>query len=166
MAQERYRLLAAVIAEHPERQVVGRTRLQKTIKLLQRLGLPTDYSYMLYFYGPYSEGLQAEIGMLEHFGLVTESQKLTQDERPYYRLTASADARLDDLAPFRGPIALMATAAPVVLELAATYDAFREQDLDHDTAIKMLREKKGEKCHGGNEREALLLLSKLGLSAQ
>ena len=34
--------LAGVIAAHDGRRVVGRTRLQKTVKLLQRLGLPTD----------------------------------------------------------------------------------------------------------------------------
>jgi hypothetical protein len=37
MDVEQERLLAAVIAAHKDRQVTGRTRLQKTIKLLQRL---------------------------------------------------------------------------------------------------------------------------------
>ncbi|KKL80241.1 hypothetical protein LCGC14_2006760, partial [marine sediment metagenome] len=45
MSIENYRWLAGLIAAHPERKVVGRTRLQKEVKLLQRCGFPTDYSY-------------------------------------------------------------------------------------------------------------------------
>jgi len=70
MKPERFRLLAAVIAAHPKGIVLSSSRLQWTIKLLQGLGLPTDYDYMLHFYGPYSHGLQAEIGLLEHLGLI------------------------------------------------------------------------------------------------
>src|SRR5207253_2439929 len=72
MEVEQERLLAAVIAAHENHQVVGRTRLQKTIKLLQRLGLPTDYGYMNFFYGPYSEAVQTDIRLLAHQGLVSE----------------------------------------------------------------------------------------------
>lgn len=68
--REKFLWLAAVIAAHPEHKVVGRTRLQKTVKLLQRLGAPMDYDYMIHFYGPYSEGVQADIGLLEAFGFV------------------------------------------------------------------------------------------------
>ena len=63
---EKFRWLAAVVAAHPEHKVVGRTRLQKTVKLLQRLGAPLDYDYTIHFYGPYSEGVQADIGLLEN----------------------------------------------------------------------------------------------------
>jgi hypothetical protein len=41
--KERFRWLAAAITAHPDRKVVGRTRLQKEIKLLQRLKFPTEY---------------------------------------------------------------------------------------------------------------------------
>ena len=79
---ESFRWLAGVIAAHPDQQVVGRTRLQKEIKLLQRLGLPTDYSYSTHFYGPYSEELQAEIGLLESIGIVTEEEHTSRDDTP------------------------------------------------------------------------------------
>lgn len=62
---ERFQWLAAVIAAHPEHKVIGRTRLQKTVKLLQRLGVPTRFGYKLHHYGPYSEDLQSEIGLLQ-----------------------------------------------------------------------------------------------------
>src|SRR5947209_17166 len=64
--------LAAVIAAHDKRRLMGRTRLQKTVKLLQRLGMPTDYRYTIFFYGPYSEGVFSDIQLLQRLGLVTE----------------------------------------------------------------------------------------------
>ncbi len=70
MSIENYRWLAALVAAHPERKVFGRTRLQKEVKLLQRLGFPTDYSYTIHFYGPYSESLQGDIGLLDAFDFV------------------------------------------------------------------------------------------------
>ncbi|HHL39548.1 MAG TPA: hypothetical protein ENJ37_03480 [Deltaproteobacteria bacterium] len=162
MNPERFRLLAAVIAAHPGRQVIGRTRLQKTIKLLQRIGLPTDYDYMLHFYGPYSDGLQAEIGLLEHLGLVEEKSCLSADDRPYYVIKSKPEAALKEVEEkFGDAIKLMAQADPVVLELAATYDAFREAGMTHEQALANIRRKKGAKCENKNEEKALELLEKL-----
>src|SRR5688572_23343240 len=121
---EKFRLLAGVIAAHPGRRIVGRTKLQKAIKLLQRKGFPTDYAYTNYFYGPYSEGVHADIGLLRHFNLVDEEEKTAQDGSVYYILTAVPDAELPEVRPFQPLIDRMDAAKPVVLELAATYDAF------------------------------------------
>ena len=164
MTKERFRWLAGVIAAHPDREVHGRTRLQKTIKLLQRLGFPTDYSYTIHFYGPYSEGLQAEIGLLEAFGLVKEDIEHSQDGTPYYVLQATPEAVLPELTDYQFAINTMSGAVPVVLELAATYDSFREMGSDHREAIARLRRKKGSKCEEGNQENALTLLDDLGLN--
>jgi uncharacterized protein YwgA len=163
MIKERFRWLAGVIAAHPDREVHGRTRLQKTIKLLQRLGFPTDYSYKIHFYGPYSEGLQAEIGLLEAFGLVNEHLKQTRDGTPYYVLHAAPEAAMSEIAPYQSAIEEMNSAVPVVLELAATYDSFREMGSDHSEAMARLHRKKGDKCLDGNDTTALELLGRLGL---
>lgn len=166
---EKYRWLAAVIAAHPENKVYGRTRLQKTVKLLQRLKAPMDYDYMIHFYGPYSEGVQSDIGLLESFGLVEEQQCMSQDGSPYFVLHASADAQKlaeqPEVKPFRSAIETMSAADAVVLELAATYDAFREMGDDHKTALERLKRKKGTKCDGGRTTKALALLRKLRLKA-
>src|SRR5205823_2367627 len=106
-AMEQFRWLAAVIAAHPGRQVTGRTRLQKTMKLLQRLGLPTSYSFTLHFYGPYSEGIQSDISLLEHLDLVKEEEHKTQDGLAYYLFCATALAESTDIQPFRPMIELM-----------------------------------------------------------
>ena len=161
---EKFRWLAAVIAAHPNRRVVGRTRLQKTIKLLQRLGLPTDYGYTIFFYGPYSEGLHADIGLLKHFGLIEEEERKGQDGSTYYIISATEESALPrDIGPFQRWIDKLQASDATVLELAATYDSFRGMGTDHDEAIVRLRRKKGTKCDGGNEEAALRLLRDLDL---
>ena len=161
--KEGFRWLAGAIAAHKDRKVVGRTRLQKEIKLLQRLGFPTEYSYTLFFYGPYSEGLQADIGFLQAFGLVKEEERSSQQGDKYFVLTASAEADMPEMAPFQRFIDLMQNADSVVLELAATYDMFRTMKSDHEEAMMRLRRKKGAKCDNGNGAKALELLHELGL---
>jgi uncharacterized protein YwgA len=161
--KERFRWLAAAIAAHKDRKVVGRTRLQKEIKLLQRLGYPTEYSYTLFFYGPYSEGLHAEVRFLQAFGLVTEEERSSHQGEIYFILTASPDAVMPETAPYQRFIDLLQDADAVVLELAATYDMFRTMKSDHEDAMMRLRRKKGAKCDNGNDKKALELLRELGL---
>lgn len=161
--KERFRWLAAAIAAHADRKVVGRTRLQKEIRLLQRLKFPTEYAYTLHFYGPYSEGLHADIGLLESLGLVEEVAQISREGAPYYILRATAEAELPEIEEYRRFIDVMDVADSVVLELAATYDMFRAMGSDHGEAIQRLRRKKGSKCDEGREDVALGLLERLGL---
>jgi len=166
---EKFFWLAAVIAAHKDHKVVGRTRLQKTVKLLKRMGAPLDYDYMIHFYGPYSEGVQADIGLLENFGLVEEERRLAQDGSEYFILQAKEDADKlvpsKELEPFLKPIKTLEETDATILELAATYDAFREFGDDHETAMQRLRRKKGAKCDAGRDQKALSLLEELGLDA-
>ena len=86
--------LAAVVAAHDGRRVVGRTRLQKTVKLLQRLGMPTDYLFTIFFYGPYSEGLFRDIGRCGALGLLTEVEHPgPEGGTPYFVLQADRRGR-------------------------------------------------------------------------
>lgn len=166
MKIENYRWLAGVIAAHEDRKLVGRTRLQKEIKLLQSLGLPSTYRYKTHFYGPYSEGLQADIDLITSVGLVNESEQTNANEtQTYYVFEANEEAELPSEAfdEFQAALKLMEKNKPVILELAATYVSFREMGEDHESALERLRLKKGKKCGGGNEVEALALLDDLGL---
>src|SRR5262245_64961410 len=93
--------LAAVIAAHEGRRVVGRTRLQKTVKLLQRLGLPTDYLYTIFFYGPYSEGVFRDMQLLQQMGLISETEHTSPEgAAPYFVLRASEQAEMAELEPW------------------------------------------------------------------
>ena len=163
---ENYRRLAGLIAAHKDRKVVGRTRLQKTVKLLQRCGFPTTYGYTIYFYGPYSEELHSGLRQAEAFGLVSEEEHQAQDGTTYYTITASKDAELAGIKEYQPLIDRLAQTDPVVLELAATYDAFRELGCGHTEALQRLRRKKGDKCDKGRDAQALKLLQSIGLSTK
>ncbi|MGD9713903.1 MAG: hypothetical protein AB7V46_17875 [Thermomicrobiales bacterium] len=155
--------LAAVIAAHEGHRVVGRTRLQKTVKLLQRLGLPTDYRYSIFFYGPYSEGVFGDVQLLQQMGLVREEEHPGEGSNPCFILTACPEAALDELSNWRPAIDLMQRAEAVVLELAATYDAFREMGSEHDEAVARLKHKKASRWNEERHQRALGLLHGLGL---
>ena len=156
--------LAAVIAAHENRRVIGRTRLQKTVKLLQRLKLPTDYRCSIFFYGPYSEGVFRDIGLLAELGLIREEERSSQEGgTPYFVLQAQAEAEMAEVGAWRPAIARMQEADLVDLELAATYDAFREMGSDHAEGLERLRHKKAAKWTAERERRALGLLGELGL---
>jgi len=166
---ERFQFLAGVIAAHHDHQIVGRTRLQKTVRLLQRLGAPLDYDYMLYFYGPYSEGLQAEIGILENLKLV-EEQPIQKPGQPSYYILHALEPALKfaeraEIKEFQAQISIMNEADATILELAATYDAFKELGSDNDEAMRRLRQKKGAKCDDGRDGEAVRLFRELGLES-
>jgi uncharacterized protein YwgA len=159
--------LAAVIAAHDRRRVVGRTRLQKTVKLLQRLGLPTDYLYTIFFYGPYSEGVFRDIQLLVELGMITEEGHQAGDgSAPYFVLQAKKEATMPELSRFADAIEAMERSDLVVLELAATYDAFREMGADHEEALSRLRHKKAAKWSDEREGRALALLRELALDAE
>lgn len=161
-----YWWLAAVIAAHEGRRVVGRTRLQKTVKLLQRLELPTDYLYTIFFYGPYSEGVFRDIQLLHQMGLISEEERNNPDgSAPYFVMQASEQAAMPELERWSPAVRRMEAADLVVLELAATYDAFREMGSDHAEALARLRHKKPSKCSEEREGRALDLLCELGLPA-
>jgi len=163
MLIERYRWLAAVIAAHPNRTVGGRTRLQKTMRLLQRCGLPTSFQYTLYFYGPYSEGLQAEVGLLSSIGLIEETGQISQDGTPYFKISALEDCTIPEMKKFQHLVDRLSSTDPVVLELAATYDSFRELGFDDQEARQRLRRKKGAKCDNGRQEQAMTLLEEIDL---
>jgi uncharacterized protein YwgA len=158
--------LAAVIAAHEGRRVVGRTRVQKTMKLLQRLSLPTDYLYTIFFYGLYSEGVFHDLRLLTELGLIREEERAAQEGgSPYFILQANAEAEMAEVVRWRSAIERMERADLVVLELAATYDAFREMGSDHTEGLARLRHKKAAKWTEERERRALELLRQLGLAA-
>jgi len=163
MNTEGFLWLAALIAAHPERKVVGRTRLQKEVKLLQSLGFPTTYGYKLHFYGPYSEALHSDVGLLGQLGYVDENEKATQQNEPYYVIASRTGLSLPDVSQYRNAIDKLHGTETVVLELAATYQAFRELGEDHKEALAQLRRKKGNKCDDGRDERALSLLRELGL---
>jgi uncharacterized protein YwgA len=131
---------------------------------MQRLGLPTDYVYSLHFYGPYSEEVKADIGLAQQFGLITEAAKCARDGTEYFVLSARSSTTLPDIQQFSAALKLiMSEDDPIVLELAATYDAFRKMGLNREEALKNVREMKRDKCNDAREKRALNLIAELAL---
>lgn len=165
MSVEKFRWLAGVIAAHPGGKVEGRTRLQKTMMLLQQKGLPTDYLYSIYFYGPYSDGVSSDVVLLESLGLVEESPEEIGYPTPRYTIIAQDGAELGEMEEYRKDINSMAKASLDALELAATYRAFFEMYGDHDDAMKRMKHKKAKKCNDKTLADMDNLLQDLGLDA-
>lgn len=70
--------------------IAGRTRFQKIIFLMKNKdGIPFDYNFIPYYYGPYSAELQLEINLLEAADLL---QVVPQDGILYmHRLTSEGE---------------------------------------------------------------------------
>ena len=158
-----YMWIAGVIAAHSNGQLFGRTRLQKTIKLLQRIGLPTDYDFPVYFHGPHSENLQADIKLLEQLGLVTEMSRATAEGNRHCVFQAISSAELPDTHLFRNAIECLQRADVLTLEMAATYTSLRELGIGADKALEKVRQKKGSKCSADVQAAALALITELGI---
>jgi len=165
MPAEKFRYLQGVIAAHQDHVVRGRTRLQKTVRLLQRIGLPTDYDYTLFFYGPYSESVHFDLGLLKSMRAINEEREILKDGNPFYLIKAIDVKNAADVSDFVEAIGKLEARESVVLELAATYDSFREMGHDHAESLRRLQRKKGEKCSADNVTEALALLQDLNLPA-
>lgn len=163
MSFEKFRYLAAVIFAHPNQRVAYRKRIQKTIKLLQRLDFPTDYDYKTFFYGPYSEALHLDLRLLQGFKLIEEEEHHYFGSSYFIIKATSKCQDLPDISKFQSFIKIMAQSRLSVLELAATYDSYREMGSDHKDALKRLKMKKGPKCTPNNLQETFDLLFELNL---
>lgn len=164
MKIEKFRYLAGVIAAHQGGKVVGRARLQLTMRLLQRLGFPTEYRFALVQHEPHSEEVKSDVGLLEALGFAEEQRELDGNGDPRHVITANAQAGLEgEIREFLPHIAAMERTELVPLELAATYDSCIAADLGREEALERLRRKKGEKCGDGNLEKCFQLLEELGL---
>ena len=101
--------------------------------------------------------------MLEAIGLIEETSDGSVDGNPYYILNASSKTELPEIEQFRDEIDRLADAPAVELELAATYDAFRETGSDHDDALERVRRKKGSNVTMEGSKRPCICLKNLGL---
>jgi uncharacterized protein YwgA len=162
MDMAQYQWVAAVIAAHPNRTLRGRTRLQKTIKLLQERGLQCNYDFSMHYYGPYSEGLRADVDMLGSLGLVREEFQTLEGGKRRSEFVADDSVEISRIAMLQRRIDVLAEEPDTtILELAATYDAFCGIGLSESNALNATRRKKPRKCNPVSEQKMLKLLKKL-----
>ena len=83
---------------------------------------------------------------------------------PTFVLQATGEAEMEEITRWQKAIAAMQASDLVVLELAATYDAFREMGSDHPEAVARLKHKKSAKWTEDRHARALALLAGLELA--
>jgi uncharacterized protein YwgA len=156
--------VTAVIAAHPNHELVSSVRLQKTIKLLQRVGLKTDYCFSLLFYGPYSEELHSDTHLLNAVGFVSGRVAAAPDGTAYRVFVADPNRGAADVSDVSTQIEAISRQPSIIIELAALYDAYRELGAKHQPALIKLRRRKGLQCTREAETAALSLLDVIGLT--
>jgi uncharacterized protein YwgA len=151
-------------------EIVGKTRLQKTVYLLDTVGLNSNYSYDYLHYGPFSMQLARDAEDAVIFG------KLKYEERPGHHLVPysvfktdkTPEARIGKLTLERAReyLQLLNKYSSIELEVAATITYFqglkysKEQSVDETKMRKPL--KATQKCID----RALELLDNLNKSAK
>ena len=151
-----------------DRELIGRTRLQKEAYLLDRCGAEFGLSFTYYYYGPYSFDLADGWEDARAEGRIEISEEPGRYGVPYsiFKLKESGGAP-DSLgnmsaAAARAKLRRMAGISDIVLELAATIVYLKEEGYGEQT-IEELKIRKPLKATGQLIRKATDLLGDLGL---
>ena len=148
-------------------KLVGRTRLQKTIYLLEQLGMGGKFDYTYYNYGPYSR----EVSEATEFSVIVD--RLDEQEKdgfhgvPYFVLQTDeaapeglGDLLKEDAEQYLG---VMDKFSSIVLELAATIAYLKDIGFKDDEVADKVVELKPAKATPDKLRAANELLGELGL---
>lgn len=166
---EREEIVAALL-KAAGGQLVGRVRLQKTVYLLDRLGLESGFDYDYHHYGPFSRDIDNAVADAEAFELVEEKFGRRQVDGARYSIFKLTDegcelpvmiGQLDEV-KLQRLLHTFQDADVTVLELAATANWLVEEE-EQDDWQEALRRRKGRKVSGGRLERALALLSEIGL---
>jgi uncharacterized protein YwgA len=166
---EREQIVAAVVgaARGP---LIGRVRLQKTVYLLDRVGLNSGFDYEYHHYGPYSRDLDNATADGKAFGLIEEKFEHRQSDGAMYSIFSMSQVEhidphaYGDLGGERACalVSLFASTNVTVLELAATIDWLWREERCADWRGEITR-RKGAKTRHGRLDHAVDLLRSLGL---
>lgn len=167
---EREDIVAAVLAAAGG-QLTGRVRLQKTVYLLDRLGLDSGFPFEYHHYGPYSRDLDNAAGDAEAFDLVEETKAYRHSDGAAYSIFSLKDGvaakpeAYGTLGADRAAelVHLFANTNVTVLELAATVDWLWRSEGYADWRTEITK-RKGVKVQNGRLDLAVALLSQLGLT--
>ena len=104
-----------------EGELIGRTRLQKTLCLMELGGVGPGFSYSYHHYGPYSEEVSVAASDAAILGLLKEDSRRASWGGRYsvFRVDQSS-VDLDENDPAKGLVSKAKSADGIALELAAT----------------------------------------------
>ena len=163
--EDRWHVLEQVISANGG-SIAGKTRLQKTMYLLQSLGLETDYEFEYHHYGPYAEGIVEDIEWAKFLGGVKSEERPGHHSVPFTvfetkSLTPNVIAGLS-ATRLRNILGQLAVCPAVVLELAATLHFLRINGFP-ENAEKELKVRKPDKAAANRLQAAKKLLVDLKL---
>lgn len=149
--------------------LVGRTRMQKTIYLLDVLGLGSGASYYYYNFGPFSDEIADGISDSKFRGaLVEQTEHRMSDGSPFsiFRTNKSAE-QVHEVGTLpahqvKGTLQQFASYNSTVLELAATIHWLARIEKVSDWKNELVQ-RKGSKTQNGRMERAVELLGELGV---
>ena len=166
---EREEIVAALL-KAAGGQLVGRVRLQKTVYLLDQLGLESGFDYDYHHHGPFSRDIDNAVADAEAFGLIEEKFGRRQVDGARYSIFKLTDEGYElpamighlDEGELQRLLQRFRDANVTVLELAATANWLVEEEKQDDWQ-EALRRRKGRKVNDGRLDRALALLRDIGL---
>ncbi|MGX9429984.1 MULTISPECIES: HD domain-containing protein [Bradyrhizobium] len=148
----------------------GRTRMQKTIYLLDALGLRSGASYYYYNFGPFSDEVTNGISDSKFSGILFEEIgyrvsdgspfSIFKADKPTGNIHQVGALPADTV---KGILQHFASCNSIVLELAATIHWLARVEKVSDWRGELVR-RKGSKTQGGRMEKAAELLGELGIS--
>ncbi|MDE0521093.1 MAG: hypothetical protein OXH79_03955 [Boseongicola sp.] len=157
---------AAAVVDIAGGQVVGKTRLQKIVYLLEAKGLGCDLDFDYHNFGPYSADLAFAVHDAEALGYLSTDEKRGYHEVPYTIFTANPESpkfEENDRRPERmDAVKVMENCSAVVLELAATAVYLKDNGYAN-SAWEEVRRRKGIKASSARLSAAKELVQSLQL---
>lgn len=166
------KLVAELVAMTPNKELIGKVRLQKTAYLLGAKGLNTGLSFSYHHYGPYSRDLDIGTDEALSSSLINEVQRdLAQGGASYSVFTLadnghdlpSLDVGSLDKLSIKQLLLKFSGTSSMILELAATAHWLAEVEKVSDWRSELIA-RKGAKTNNGRLERAIDLLKEISLS--
>ena len=160
-------LVVALIAAN-DGEIVGKTRLQKTVYLLDACGLDSGFEFDYHNFGPFSSDLAHETDAAISLELIGSKELPGFHEVPYTVFTSVPGVTVKDLDAFKisdpqEKLDLLEQYSAIVLELASTLHYFKKKIGAREEIEHRVRRLKPLKATPERLEKAWNLLSGLGI---
>lgn len=147
--QEQAGLVAGII-QAAGGSLIGRTKLQKTVYLINAAGWESDFAFRYFHYGPYSETLAEAMENARLLDLIKESKGSTNSGNPYfvYETVSEPEQAIVFEEPIKCLIKKAGKANAIELELATTA-LYLAKEEKCDTPWQETKRRKPEKSSQG-----------------
>lgn len=166
---DREDIIASIVNTSPNKVLYGRIRIQKTVYLLDQLGLNSGFKYRYYHYGPFSSDIENSISDAKAFKRVEERFEYRQGDKARYSVFAlgSDTPHLKEFGELDNKkvqklVTKFSGVNSTILELAATANWLVEHEKVSDWEVEITR-RKTWKTENGNLEKAISLLKEINL---